>query len=100
MPDVFKTPHPKAKRSVATPFRISKDVKSILCNTLKWDLKDGTFALRVPATKQNKPLTDYLWKLGSPMGQYDHVQRGLTAWQWRLKLGEHRSLLKYAKEIE
>lgn len=80
------------KNRTATTTRLSADVKSALYKCLKWDFEDGTFALRVPATPDTRPLRDWLWKQREPMAQYHAREGHVVAWQWRLKFGEHRNV--------
>ncbi len=72
--------------------RISGPMKTLLSKTLVWSLNDGTFALKVPAKPENKPLRDWLWKESEPMAQYTDARGSVVAWQWRLKLGQHRAV--------
>jgi hypothetical protein len=86
------------RRNTGGLTRLSADVKSGLCKALKWDFGEGRAALYVPASAETKQLRDWLWKQKEPMAQYTARDGRIVGWQWALNLGEHRSVLRHAKE--
>lgn len=77
--------------------RLSRDVKSGLCNALKWAITEGSlrdsFYLKVPLKPETKALVDYLKRLREPCAHYiDTLGRGRDALQWRLPRSEYAAV--------
>lgn len=77
---------------MVTEGRLSTDVKTGLCEALKWHFHEGHFIVKVPASPGAKVLKDWLWKQREPMAQYTDAKGAVVAWQWRLTYAQHRKI--------
>lgn len=73
--------------------RLTTQVKTALCNCLIWDIAGIQMAIRVPNTKEARPMSDWLLSHNKPSATYMHPrQKTPVAFQWFLNKSEYRAL--------
>lgn len=90
------TPTPTTVRRSYRNIKLTSLVKSGLCETSKWAIREGTlsdsFYLKVPNTPATRELVKALNALTPPAATYFSPTGHILARQWRLSKHNHRNL--------